>query len=102
MDIRKEEFPVALQVYEVRGEQKDFVAEQLVGLQAGADTFMSLYAGRLIKTRDARPIETKHYPLQRRRSSNSAFWIASLLIIVVLLAEGFAWGWIQTMIGQAK
>jgi len=103
MDIRKEEFPVALQAYEVRGGQEDFVAEQVVNTQAEADNFMSLYAGRLIKTREVRPVETKHYPVQKRRRTNaSAFWIALLLIIVVLLIVGFATGWIQSMIGQAK
>ena len=103
MDIRKEEFPVALQAYDVRGEREDFVAEQVVSSQAEADNFMSLYAGRLIKTREVRPVETKHYPVHRRRTSPAAtFWIIVLLIIAVLLIAGFATGWIQTMIGQAK
>ena len=102
MDIRKEEFPVALQAYEVRGGQEDFVAEQVVNTQAEADNFMSLYAGRLIKTRDVRPVETKHYPAQTRRRSNNTFWIVLLLIIAVLLIAGFATGWIQSMIGQGK
>jgi hypothetical protein len=101
MDIRKEEFPVALQAYDVRGEQEDFVAEQVVNTQAEADRFMSLYTGRLIKTREVRPVETKHYPVHRKRS-NTTFWIVLLLIIAVLLIVGFATGWIQTMIGQAK
>jgi hypothetical protein len=103
MDIRKEEFPVALQAYDVRGDGEDFVAEQVVNTQTEADKFMSLYAGRLIKTREIRPVETKHYPVHNRtRSSASVFWITLLIIIVVLLAVGFATGWIQTMIGQAK
>lgn len=102
MDIRKEEFPVALQAYDVRGEREDFVAEQVVNSQAEADHFMSLYAGRLIKTREVRPVETKHYPVHRRRSSPATFWIIVLAIIVILLIAGFATGWIQTMIGQAK
>ena len=103
MDIRKEEFPLALQAYDVRGEREDFVAEQVVNSQAEADNFMSLYAGRLIKTREVRPVETKHYPVHRRRTSPAGtFWIIVLAIIVILLIAGFATGWIQTMIGQAK
>ena len=61
MELRKEEFPVALQAYEVRGDREDFLAEQVVSTQTEADTFMSMYAGRLIKTREVRPVETKHY-----------------------------------------
>ena len=48
MELRKEEFPVALQAYEVRGDHEDFLAEQVVGTQNEADKFMSMYAGRLI------------------------------------------------------
>jgi hypothetical protein len=75
MDIRKDEFPVALQAYDVRGDQENFVAEQVVATQAEADNFMSLYAGRLIKTREVRPVETKRYPVVHRKRSNGAVWI---------------------------
>jgi len=101
MELRREEFPVALQAYEVRGEKEDFVAEQVVNSQAEADKFMSLYAGRLIKTREVRPLETKHYPVPRRRSA-AVPWMILLLVIAVLLIIGFATGWIQTMVGQIK
>ena len=47
MELRKEEFPVALQAYEVRGDREDFLAEQVVSTQTEADKFMSMYAGRL-------------------------------------------------------
>src|SRR5262245_63710662 len=57
MELRKEEFPVALQAYEVRGDHEDFVAEQVVNTQTEADQFMSMYPGRLIKTREVRPVE---------------------------------------------
>src|SRR5436190_23329731 len=100
MELRREEFPVALQAYEVRGERENFVAEQVVNSQAEADNFMSLYAGRLIKTRDVRPVETKHYSVHRRRTTPAAFWIIVLVVIAVLLIAGFATGWIQTFVGQ--
>ena len=102
MELRREEFPVALQAYEVRGESENFVAEQVVNTQAEADNFMSLYAGRLIKTREVRPVETKHYAPAHRKRSSAMPWIILLLIIVVLLIAGFATGWIQTMIGHSK
>src|SRR4030095_2276917 len=97
MELRRDDFPVALQAYEVRGEHESFVAEQVVNTQAEADNFMSLYAGRLIKTREVRPVETKHYvpPARRRRSGAAVGWIIVLLIIAVLLIAGFATGWSQ-------
>jgi hypothetical protein len=104
MELRKEEFPVALQAYEVRGDHEDFVAEQVVNTQTEADKFMSLYAGRLIKTREVRPVETQHYApaIHRRRNSTTTAWLVFIILIVVLIAVGFATGWIQNMLGQVK
>lgn len=103
MELRKEEFPVALQAYDVHGDHENFIAEQVVNTQSEADTFMSMYAGRLIKTREVRPVESKHYSTaQRRRRPNALPWIILLLIIAVLVIIGFTTGWIQSMIGQAK
>jgi len=101
MELRREEFPLALQAFEVRGEKEDFVAEQVVNTQSEADTFMSMYSGRLIKTREVRPVETKRYMVHKKK--NGALpWVILLLLIVVLLIVGFATGWVQTMIGQTK
>ena len=105
MELRKEEFPVALQAYEVRGDHEDFVAEQVVNTQTEADKFMSLYAGRLIKTREVRPVETQHYAPavhRRRRNGTTTAWLVFIILIVVLIAVGFATGWIQNMLGQVK
>ena len=110
MELRREEFPVALQAFEVRGDREDFVAEQVVNSQVEADNFMSLYAGRLIKTRELRPVETRRFEGDNRRTATIAPrsragispWVVILLLIVVLLIVGFATGWIQTMIGQTK
>ena len=57
MELRRDDFPVALQAYEVRGDREEFVAEQVVHSQAEAEKFMNLYTGRLIKTHDVRPVE---------------------------------------------
>jgi len=109
MELRREEFPVALQAFEVRGDREDFIAEQVVNSQAEADNFMSLYAGRLIKTRDLRPVETKRFEGRRPsavagpgRRAGISIWLIILLVLVVLAIVGFATGWIQTMIGQMK
>src|SRR4030095_1496664 len=111
MELRREEFPVALQAYEVRGDREEFVAEQVVSSQAEADNFMSIYAGRLIKTRDLQPVETRKFEGHRtatsvavasRRRAGMPLWAVILLVIIVLLIAGFATGWIQTMIGQTK
>lgn len=107
MELRRDEFPVALQAYDVRGEREDFIAEQVVNSQAEADNFMSLYAGRLIKTRDLRPVETKRFEGRKtttvaapRRRAVISPWLIFLLILIVLVIAGFATGWIQTLIGQ--
>jgi hypothetical protein len=102
MELRKDDFPVALQAYDVHGDHENFIAEQVVNTQSEADRFMSMYAGRLIKTREIRPVETKHYAPAHRRRSNALPWIILLAIIIILLIAGFATGWIQTMIGQTK
>jgi len=104
MELRKEEFPVALQAYEVRGDREDFLAEQVVNTQTEADNFMSMYAGRLIKTREVRPVETKHYAhaAHRTRTGVATGWLIFIILLVVLIAVGFATGWIQNMFGQVK
>jgi hypothetical protein len=104
MELRKEEFPVALQAYEVRGDHEDFLAEQVVATQTEADKFMSMYAGRLIKTREVRPVETKHYAPTVRRTSTGAgtAWLVFIILLVVLVAVGFATGWIPNMLGKIK
>jgi hypothetical protein len=104
MELRKEEFPVALQAYEVRGDREDFLAEQVVATQTEADKFMSMYAGRLIKTREVRPVETQHYaPVARRtRSGSATAWLVFIILLIALIAVGFATGWIQSAFGQSK
>lgn len=111
MELRREEFPVALQAYEVRGDREEFVAEQVVSSQAEADNFMSIYAGRLIKTRDLRPVENRRFEGQRtaasvavapRRRAGISPWVVILLIIIALVVVGFATGWFQTLMNQTK
>ena len=105
MELRKEEFPIALQAYEVRGDHEDFVAEQVVATQTEADNFMSLYSGRLIKTRDVRPLETKYRPGYKtgyKRRAAVSGWLIFLLVLIVLVVAGLSTGWLQTMVGRIK
>jgi len=111
MELRREEFPVALQAYEVRGDREEFVAEQVVSSQAEADNFMSIYAGRLIKTRDLRPVETRKFEGHRTAASVAVAptrragispWVVILLIIIALVVVGFTTGWFQSVINQVK
>jgi hypothetical protein len=105
MELRRDEFPVALQAYEVRGDREDFVAEQVVNSQVEADHFMSLYAGRLIKTRDVRPVETKRIaPAAYRTRTRAAIpaWIIILAVLIILFVVAYATGWLQTIIQQVK
>src|SRR5678816_2677723 len=101
MELRREEFPVALQAYEVRGEREDFVAEQVVNSQVEADHFMGLYAGRLIKTREVRPVETQRIaPVIHRTRTRAAIpaWIIILAVLIILFVVAYATGWLQTLI----
>jgi hypothetical protein len=87
-----------MEAYEVRGDREEFVAEQVVTSQAEADRFISLYAGRLIKTREVRPVETRRYEAVRRetrRGRGIPAWAIILMILVVLLVIAYATGWLQ-------
>jgi hypothetical protein len=103
MELRRDEFPVALQAYEVRGDREEFVAEQVVNTQTEADRFMSLYAGRLIKTRDVRPVENRHYAVAHPHRSRSGMpaWIIILAVLIILFVVAYATGWLQYLMGQA-
>jgi hypothetical protein len=104
MKVKDNQFPIALQAYNIKGGQEVFMAEQIVYTQAQVDAFTSKYAGSLIKTRLLTDVELgkakedhKVY-VKRRSSAGTILWIL-LLIIVVLAVVGFATGWIQRTFG---
>jgi hypothetical protein len=105
MELRRDDFPVALQAYEVRGDREEFVAEQVVHSQAEADKFMNLYSGRLIKTHDVRPVERERYHAAAVHRSHARTgvpaWIIVLLILVILFVVAYATGWWQQLMNQA-
>ena len=105
MELRRDEFPIALQAYEVRADRENFVAEQVVNSQLEADNFMSMYAGRLIKTREVRPVEIKKIVAVRaaaRRRAAIPAWIIVLAILIILFVVAYAEGWLQTLMQQVK
>jgi hypothetical protein len=105
MELRRDDFPVALQAYDLRSGHEDFVAEQVVSTQSEADSFMSLYAGRLIKTRTVRPVETQNGHVAKsthHRRAGVSPWIFILLLIVVALIIAYATGYLQIWIDKIK
>lgn len=99
MELRTEDFPVALQAFEVSGNTETFIAEQVVSTQVEADGFMARYAGKLIKTRDVRPIESSRLPAGKRRLSFPV-WGIILILLIILLAVAYATGWLQKLIDR--
>ncbi len=104
MKVKDNQFPIAIQAYNTKGNQELFVAEQIVYTQSQVDVFSSKHAGMLIRTRlltDAElgkaSVEQKKYV--KRRSSASSILLIVLLVIVVLVVVGFATGWIQQTFG---
>lgn len=59
MEIRKTEFPVTLQAFEIRESKEEFIAEQVVISQPEADHFTSRFNGKLIKAHALHPDEVR-------------------------------------------
>ena len=101
MELRRDDFPVALQAFDVRDSREDFVAEQVVSTQNEADIFMSRYAGKLIKTRDVKPIESKRFETHQHRRGFPG-WAIFLIVLIILVAVAYATGWLQWLINRAN
>lgn len=98
MQISDSEFPVVVQAYDTADLQEIFIAEQIVSDQAALDSFTTRYAGRLIKVRPLTSSETEqqHVVTARpRKSSGATIFLVILFILIILIAIGFATGWIQ-------
>jgi hypothetical protein len=102
MDLRKEDFPIALQAYELRNKEEEFLAEQVVNTQAEADVFMNRFQGKLIKAHEINHAEVRHHQPLPRRKPVLSFWGIILLVIIILVIAGFATGWIQNYLLPSK
>jgi hypothetical protein len=97
MDVRKEDFPVVLQAYEIFDHKELFVAEQVVNNQAEVDTFTKRYTGKLIKAKQWTDRDNNRPKTVIRKTGPSPATIILIIVIilVILVAIGFATGWIQ-------
>jgi hypothetical protein len=102
MELRKEDFPIALQAYELRNKEEEFLAEQVVNTQAEADVFMNRFQGKLIKAHEVDHTDVRHHQALPRRKPVISFWGIILLVIIILIIAGFATGWIQSYLLPSK
>ena len=103
MEIRKTEFPVTLQAFEVRDSKEEFIAEQVVNTQTEADRFTSRFNGKLIKAHALRPDEVRradHFHPARRNAFPA--WAIFLLLLVAFLVAAYFMGWLQPVIDRIR
>lgn len=101
MEIRKNDFPVTLQAFEVRDSREEFIAEQIVNSQPEADQFTSRFTGKLIKAHALRPDEVRRidHPAKPHRSTIPA-WAIVLFLLVVLTVVAWFSGWLQPVVDR--
>ena len=99
MELRRNDFPITLQAYDVRDAREQFVAEQVVTSQTEADNFMALYAGKLIKTRPVERTEIRKQ-VHSRRGAAVPVWVWILAVLIILGVVAYATGWLQTWIAE--
>lgn len=97
MEIRKSEFPVTLQAFEIRDKREEFIAEQVVHSQSEADRFTSRFNGKLIKAHALERREARKYDHPAQRSMMPG-WAIFVLILVVLVAIAYFTGYLQPLI----
>jgi hypothetical protein len=96
MLLSKDQFPITVQAYEITDHKEYFIAEQVVHNQSEVDSFVTRYAGKVIKARPLTSAETTVARSSRRTSSSAGTIILVILIILaILVAIGLYTGWIQ-------
>jgi hypothetical protein len=98
MEVRKDQFPVVIQAYEITGARETFIAEQVVHNQSELNVFSTRYAGKLIKARQLTATESgqlKNTKPKSQRSSAGTIILVIIIILAILVAIGFYTGWIQ-------
>ena len=112
MILQKDQFPLTIQAYEMKGNVELFIAEQVVSNQAEVDTFSNKYAGKLIKAKAYSPSHAHTNSgnststgtstistTRNRKSSAGTIIVVILIILAILIAIGFYTGWIQRTTG---
>ena len=111
MKLQKDQFPITIQAFELRGGSEFFIAEQVVNNQGDVDAFSNKYAGKIIKakavaTTSAHTTHTTNTTYaasaartHNRKSSSATVFIVILLLLAILIAIGFYTGWIQRTTG---
>jgi uncharacterized protein HemX len=107
MNLRKDQFPITIQAFELKGSTELFIAEQVVNNQADVDAFSARYAGKIIKAKavttttasTTTTTTTRDTTTYKRKSSSGAIALIILLILAALIAYGFYTGWIQRTTG---
>lgn len=97
MILHRDQFPITVQAYEITDHKEYFIAEQVVHNQAEVDSFVTRYAGKVIKARALSNAESTvaARTIHRKGSSTGMIILVMLIILAVLIAIGLYTGWIQ-------
>ena len=102
MEVRKDQFPVVIQAYEISGNRETFIAEQVVHNKSEINVFSTRYAGKLIKARQLTAAESgqlKNTGHRTRKSPVGTIILVIVILLIILVAIGFYTGWIQQTFG---
>jgi uncharacterized protein HemX len=104
MEVRKDQFPVVIQAYEITGTKEVFIAEQIVNSQAEINVFSTRYTGKLIKARQLTSAEAGQNKTVNKtsKSSTGTILLVIVVILVILFAVGLYTGWIQQNFGIGR
>jgi hypothetical protein len=99
MELRKDDFPIALQAYDIHENSVDFVAEQVVKTEEEAENFMSRYPGKLISARNIESEKSKRLYDINSLKNDFPVWAVFLGILLVILMAALLSGWLQKQLG---
>ena len=99
MEFRKDDFPIALQAYELHENSLDFVAEQVVKTEEEAENFMSRYPDKLIRARGIKSFKSARFDDIEINKIVFPLWAIVLCIVLVLVVAAILSGWLQRKLG---
>ena len=99
MEFRKDDFPIALQAYELHENTLDFVAEQVVKSEEEAENFLSRYPDKLIRARDIKSFDAARFDDIEINKTVFPLWAIVLAILLVLILAAILSGWLQRKLG---